>query len=355
MSMSRLVGVLALVSILAAGCGGSHHCSASITLRALPAEGQRVTPAGMELARQIMTSRADTLGVSSPQVTVHGDEIVIQFSGVHAPAKTPAILADPGQLQIFDFEPSLAPPTVQGNQQPAPLPSLYSLLSAAKKEASEGMPQSYYLFKTTPSHPVLQGPAPTLHQLFQAYKAGKHPADTEVLRVPANREPVLCGVSTHCPAAGRSKSGQYWYLLKLPPALAGRDLVESGIAADVDPNTGQPLVTVQFTRHGSQEFRRITRAEYNRGRVNAGLAGRLKAHAANVISRYAGHNALVFDGQLDETPYIDYTNPTLSQGIVGSAQITEPSAQAAARTALVLQTGSLPYSFQQVGRTSCPR
>ncbi|TML53399.1 MAG: hypothetical protein E6G16_04690, partial [Actinobacteria bacterium] len=154
-----VVGALALVSILAAGCGGSHRCSGTeITFRAVPAKGQRVTPAGMELAQQIMMSRLAKLGVSSPQVAVHGDEIVIQSTGVLDPARTAAILAETGHLQVFDFEPSLAPPTVQGNQQqPAPLASLYRLLSAAKKEASKGTPQSYYLFKTTPSHPVIQG------------------------------------------------------------------------------------------------------------------------------------------------------------------------------------------------------
>jgi preprotein translocase subunit SecD len=351
-----VVGVLALVSILAAGCGGSHQCSGTeVTLRAVPPKGQRVAPAGMELAKQIMTSRVD-FGVSSPKVAVHGDEIVIQSAGVHNPVKTAALLAETGQLQVFDFEPSLAPPSVQGNQQqPAPLSSLYSLLTAAKKEASKGTPQSYYLFKATPSHPVLQGPAPTLHQLFRADKGGKQPADTEVLEVPANREPVLCRVSTRCPEAGKSKSGQHWYLFKLPPALTGKDLVEPGIAADVDPNSGQPIVMLQFTGHGSREFKRITRAEYDRGRVNAGDAGQLNAHTSSVISRYAGHNAIVLDGQLEQTPYIDYTNPTLSQGIVGNAELTEPSAQTARRTALVLQSGSLPYSFRRVGHTSCPR
>src|SRR4051794_18400399 len=173
-----VVGALALVAILVAGCGGSHRCSASITLRAVPAKGQRVTPAGMELARKIVASRVNTLGVASPQVDVHGDEIVIEFAGVHNPGRTARILREPGQLQVFDFEPSLAPPTVQGNQQPAPLPSLYSLLSAVQKQANRGTPESYYLFKATPSHPVLQGarsdPPPAVPALQEREAADKH-------------------------------------------------------------------------------------------------------------------------------------------------------------------------------------
>jgi preprotein translocase subunit SecD len=202
----------------------------------------------------------------------------------------------------------------------------------------------------------MQGPASTRTQLLRRYKNGKPPAGTLVLAVPAHREAVSCRILAGCPGAGRSKSGEYWYLFKLPPALTGKDLVESGISAATGPNAGQPIVTLEFTRHGSRVFRRMTRAEYNRGRVNSGLAGPLHPHVnQNTISRYAGHNAIVLDGRLEETPYIDYTDSSLAYGIVGNAQIAEPSAVEARRTAFVLQSGSLPYSFQLDGRTTCPR
>ena len=171
--------------------------------------------------------------------------------------------------------------------------------------------------------------------------------------MPAGREPVQCKGMQNCP--GAPKSGASWYLLKLPPPLSGKDLVESGIAKTVDPNTGQPIVTLQFTHAGSQAFRRITQAEYNRGRVNAGEAGQLAGASPSVVNRYAGHNAIVLDGVLEETPYIDYTDAALSQGIVGNAQITEPSEAVANRTALVLQSGSLPYTFKQVALSRCSR
>jgi preprotein translocase subunit SecD len=148
---------------------------------------------------------------------------------------------------------------------------------------------------------------------------------------------------------------QRWYLLKLPPALTGKDLRESGIAADIDPNSGQPLVTLGFTSDGSKKFEEITKAEYNRGRVNAGLAGQLASTSQPVISRYAAHNAIVLDGELEVAPYIDYTNATFSDGIIGDAQIPEPTAAAAERTALILRSGSLAYTFKQVARTVCPR
>src|SRR6266566_1107139 len=327
-----------------------------VILRATPAKGQQIDAAQMQTAQQIMTQRVNKLGLSSPNVALQGgNEIVIQLAGVHDPAKAAKVIGTTGQLQMFDFETSLEPPTVQGNQQPAPLPSLYSLLTAVKAEANKGSPESYYLFntvtkkvkekvkgkevtKTRTTHSVLQGPAPNLKQLFLPYKNGKQPAHTQVLKVPAHREPVFCSLAAGngCPGAGangRSPNGKYWYLFKYtprtvtksgavvnpdgPPQLTGQDLVESGIAADVDPNSGQSIVTLQFTGHGSNEFKRITQDEYNRGRVNAGQAGQLNAKDTNTIATYAGHNAIVLDGQLAETPYIDYTDATLSQGFVG--------------------------------------
>jgi preprotein translocase subunit SecD len=322
-----------------------------VVFRASPeSKSQPITPQGMQLARQIMEGRLQKLGVSSPTVAIKdGNELVVRFAGAHDAARAAATLGETGRLQIFDFEPSLAPPTVTGSRQPLPAASLYSLLKPLQ-EASKGTPQAYYLFRTSASHPIVQGPALNLHQLLLPFKGGKQPAGTQVLKVPAGREPVQCKGIQNCP--GASKGGEAWYLLKLPSALTGKDLVESGIAFGVDPNTGQPIVTLQFTHAGSQAFRRITQAEYNRGRVNAGEAGQLTNQS--LVNRYAGHNAVVLDGQLEQTPFIDYTDTALSQGIAGNAQITEPSEAVANSTALVLQTGSLPYTFKQVAlRSSC--
>jgi len=355
-----------------------------VVLRAIPEKGQHVTAAGMQTAQQIMESRVNKLGVSEPEVrTQGGNEIVIQLAGVHDPAKAAAIIGKTGQLQFYDFEQDLAPPTVNANGQPTPFPSLYGLLTSLKGEAAKGSPEAYYLFrsktvtstvrtkvkgrtvtkpKTTTTHRLLQGPAPNLRQLLQPY-GGKQPAGTQVLAVPAHRIVVSCPVQNGCLGAGAngvSTSGTYWYLFKYfpgapngPPELTGKDLVESGITADLDPTTGQPEVLLAFTSHGSKEFQRITKAEYQRGQAAAGLAGQAGNHNPSVVQQYAQHNAIVLDGVLESTPYIDYTDPSLADGIAGGARITMGSGGLAAAKdlALVLQSGSLPYTFQQIERT----
>ena len=356
-----------------------------VILKATPKKGEPLTTQGMQTAQQIIQQRANSSGLTAATVAIQGnDEIVIQIAGVHDPAKAAKVVGTTGQLQIFDFEPNLVSPTVNGSQQPTPLPSLYKLLTSLKGGAQKGSPEGYFLFKTVKKqvttkvkgkkvtktktfHTLVQGSpplgTPTKKELLQPYKGGKKPPNTEILTLPANREVVSCHPASNCLGAGQngvSQNGRYWYLFKLSnskthpiPEITGTQLNEGAIAADVDQNTGQPIVQLQFNHEGAKQFAAITKAEYLRGRRNAGLVpGALDPNYQN-IPQLAGHNAIVLDGVLEETPYIDYTSNNLSEGIVGgNAQITEPSTKAAQDTAFVLKSGSLPYQFKQISSST---
>jgi len=340
-----------------------------VILKAVPNPGQTINAAQMQTAQQIMVNRVDKLGVASPNVAIQGsDEIVIQLAGVHNPARAAAIVGSTGTLQFFDFEKDLAPPTVS-NGNPTPYPTLYSLLQQVKGDASKGTPEAYYLFgtkihvthpivkgkKTTKKTPeknaLLAGPDPTQKQLLAAFR-GHQPSGTTILAVPAHREVVSGPVETTAtqPVAV-SPNGQYWYLFKYypnapngPPEISGKDLNESAIQAGLDQNTNQPQVQLGFTSHGAKEFQAITKAEYDRGRFLAGLNN--STGPAN--QQYVQHNAIVLDNKLQATPYIDYTDNTLEFGIVGGTAVINNmgSMDAANSLALVLQSGSLPYTFQ---------
>jgi preprotein translocase subunit SecD len=337
--------------IVAAGCGSGYHCNAELVLRAVPGKGQHVTPQGMELARQIIISRVRTIGVASPTVAIRGsDEIVIEFPGTSVPPRDTSIVAKPGQIEVFDFEADLAAPTV-AHGVPTPYPSLYNLLSAVRSEAKSGVPEAYYLFNAQ-THAVLRGPEPTKQALLAAIHGTKRRADMKILAVPANREAVEGPVSmTSTRPVGKSSNGQYWYLFKLPPEITGEQLNEGAISADVGQD-GRPEVIFNFTRRGGREFQAITKAEYERGKQLAELHG----SGNRLNQRYAQHNAIVFDGKLQATPYMDYTDADLQFGIPpgnGAVISTLGSMQAARALALVLRSGSLPYTFQEVSQTDC--
>jgi SecD/SecF fusion protein len=345
-----------------------------VVLKAQPSKGQKLTPDMLDKSVSIMQSRINKLGVSEPEIRKQGnDEIVIQLAGVHDPAKAAKLIGKTAQLMIFDFEPDLAGPSTNAQGQPSASPTLYGLLQQVQSNAARGQPESYYLFKskttttkapkkkggkptTTTTHSV-KGNAPTLAQLLKPY-GGKVPAGMQVLKVPAHRLVVSCPVTNGCPGATvGSPTGTYYYLFKYfpnnpdgPPELTGKDLDSSGIRADIDQNN-QWVTLLAFTGHGSHEFQKITKAEYQRGEANATLAGKAGDHSTNTVQTYAGHSAIVLDGVLESTPYIDYTDSSLQDGISGGAQISTGSQSAAKNLALILQTGSLPVSFQQIERT----
>jgi len=337
-----------------------------VILKAVPDRGQTITPAQMQTAQQIMVNRVDKLGVTSPNVAIQGsDEIVIQLAGVHNPAKAAAIVGSTGKLQFFDFEKDLAPPTVSGGN-PTPYPTLYSLLTQTqvKSEASKGAPEAYYLFgKFHITHPIVKGkkttkktwektavragPDPTQKALLSGFPGHKQPPGTTILAVPAHLEAVSGPASTgSTQPVSPSPNGQYWYLFKLPPEITGSDLNESAIQAGFDQTTNRPQVQLGFTGRGGKEFQAITKAEYDRGALVAGLNS-----SANVYSdQYGQHNAIVLDHKLEATPYIDYTDNQLQLGIAGGNAVISNmgSTDAANGLALVLQSGSLPYTFERL-------
>ncbi|HEX3055843.1 MAG TPA: protein translocase subunit SecD [Gaiellaceae bacterium] len=354
-----------------------------VVLKAVPPKGQKVTPDGMTTAQEIVQSRIDKLGVSSPEVRKQGvDQIVVELAGVHDPAKAAALIGKTAQLQLFDFEADLTGPSTSANGLPVADGSLYDLLSQVQGQASKGTPQAYYLFrnktvkKTTPAakkggkptttttvkHSLKQGPTPTLRELLRPY-GGKVPAGMQVMKVPQNRTVVSCAETTGCLGVSSSQpiAPTYYYLLKYYPTrttgagpipeMTGTDLVRSGTRADFNQSNGLPVVLLQFTGHGSKEFGKITAAEAHRGRVLWQLAGSPAISANN--NPYAQHFAIVLDGQLQSTPFIDFKqNP---DGIPGpNAEIdlgAGGSFSDAKNLALVLQTGALPYNFQQVERS----
>jgi SecD/SecF fusion protein len=346
-----------------------------VILKAVPNRGQTINPTQMQTARDIMVNRVDKLGVASPNVATQGnDQIVIQLAGVHDPAKAAAIVGSTGTLQFFDFEKDLASPTVT-NGAPTPFPTLYSLLTepSVKAAAAKGTPEQYYLFgptkkvthplvngkvttqKTTIKNAVKAGPDPTVKELLAAY-GGHKPSGWKILGVPAHREVVSGGPSTFVGSTGITKTspnGKYWYLFKYfpkkpngPPEISGSDLNESAVSAGNDQNSGAPQVSLGFNGRGGKAFQDITKAEYDRGRLVAGLHG----SAGTLDQKYTQHNAIVLDNQLKSVPYIDYTDNTLSLGIAGGSAVINNmgSTDAANKLALVLQSGSLPYKFEKL-------
>jgi SecD/SecF fusion protein len=348
-----------------------------VVLQAQAPKGHKLTSEDLDRSISIMQKRINGIGVTEPEIRKQGtNQIVIQLAGVHDPAKAAKLIGKTAQLMLFDFEADLVSPSVDSQQNPIATPTLYGLLKQVQSRAAKGPPEAYYLFhtKTKTTKPAKKGgkptttvlhsvdprsPAQTLKQLLKPY-GGKVPKGSEVLKVPAHTIVVSCDATTGCLGASTTAttpSGSYFYLLKFypngtgpngtsVPEMTGADLVLSGTRADFG-QTGSPVVLLQFTGHGSNQFQKITKAEAERGSLKYTAAGR-QGDPVN----YAQHFAIVLDQKLQSTPYIDFKqNPDGIPGPNAEIDLNGGSFQEAKDLALVLQTGALPVSFKQIERT----
>ena len=64
-----------------------------VVLRAIPHQGQTINSTQMQTAQNIMETRVNKIGVTSPNVAIQGNnEIVIQLAGVNNPTKAAQVV-----------------------------------------------------------------------------------------------------------------------------------------------------------------------------------------------------------------------------------------------------------------------
>ena len=337
-----------------------------VVLKAVPPPGKTCDSACMDRSVSIMRSRIDKLGVSEPEIRKQGsNQIVIQLAGVHDVNKAAQIIGTTAQLQFYDFEKDVVGPSTDGAGHVIATGSLYDLLTKVKADTKNGGSQ-YYLFNAK-KQPVA-GPEDTRERLLNSTLPGGRklngtvPDGFTVLAVPPKRIVISCDqVTTGCQGVTQADAGSptVYYLFKYDPNAAnpvpeatGEDLKLSDIAADISTQGQGNVVRLGFTSKGASKFHDITRAEAQRGAALAAAAGQTGSDP-NTINQFAQHFAIVLDGELRSTPFIDYKqNPDGIDPRGTGAEISNIQSLGEAKDlALVLQTGALPVKFEQIERT----
>ncbi len=347
-----------------------------VVLEAQPPRGHTLTPDDLSRSIDIMRNRVDKLGVSEPEIRKQGsNQIVIQLPAVHDVNEAASIIGQTAQLELYDLETSLVPPSVDASQNPVAFASLYNLLTRVQS-GQTSLPSQYWLFNSRTKKLVV-GPTETLRQLQRSPRVkalkplravpsktanGKSagsaekgltttpgfPTGYQVLTTPNNRVIITCaaGTSVVCPGlSGYPVPGvTYYYLFEHDlngdppvPQMTGNMLKLSGTRQDFDPQSGLPIVTMQFTGQGNKRFHEISRDEAIRGRALG----------------QPQHFAIVLDNEIRSFPQIDYNlYPDGIDPTGGGAQITGLASLGEAKNlALVLQTGALPVKFITVERS----
>ncbi len=309
-----------------------------ITKQAVPPKGRKLTKEDLDRSVTIMRDRVDRLGVSEPEIRTQGDDqITIQLPGVKDPEAAAKIIGKTAQLELFDLETSLVSPSVDINGNPQPRDSVYDLL-AGQQALVQGQSDQWWVFDTKKK--LVVGPVSTRQKALSKYD-GKLPEGYKLLGTPASTVVISCGVqAVVCPGVGVPTAKSYYLFKYTPPTvpqMTGADLKLSGTRQDFDTRSNQPIVSLEFTKKGSDRFQEITRNEYLRGKLR----------------NAPQHFAIVLDREIRSWPQIDYTDSSLSGGISGNAQITGiGDIQEAKDLALVLQTGALPVNFVTLDQTA---
>ena len=317
-----------------------------VVLEAVPPKGQKVTQQGLDNAVSIMRNRVDKLGVAEPEIRKQGNnQIVIELPGVKNAGQAAQLIGKTAQLEFYDLQADLTGPSVTTSgfaRVPVATASLYNLLSGQQAKARQGTPTAYYLFDKNKR--LLAGPSDTRQGLFNA-RVPRVPKGGKIFGVPAGTVVITCTATENnpCPPGDTAVGQTVYYLFKHDPTnpneekripeMTGAELKSSGTQADFDPTTGQPIVRLAFTGTGNRIFQRITKNLYQRGRL---------WQAPQMF-------AIVLDRDIKSWPQIDYTDPSLANGISGGGQITNIGKYGEAKDlAIVLQTGALPYVFNQL-------
>jgi SecD/SecF fusion protein len=347
-----VAGVVVLAFVRTPTLGLDLQGGLEVVLEAQAPKGQEVTQDGLNRAVETIRDRVDKLGVSEPEIRKQGDnQIAIALAGVTDPGRAAEIVGKTAQLEFYDLQGDLTGPSLSVDGFTVASPRLLPLLSSQQARAKEGEPSAWYLYDAKKN--LLGGPAPTKEEVLRRLGLTEAPEGSTWYAVPGDRKIVSCGPPTVvCPGVNESPPTQtYYYLFKYQPTdaeqpipeMTGKDLKASGTRQDFDPQTGESIVTLEFTDAGGDKFHAITRELAQRGEFKTNQLGLDQPLFQNF--------AIVLDDEIKSWPQIDYKqNP---DGIAGTrAQITGlDSVDEAKDLALVLQTGALPYTFVQVDRS----
>ena len=195
-----------------------------MTLKAVPPPNRPLQESDLNRSVEILRERVDRLGVAEPEIRKQGDDqIVIDLPGVKDPERVIGILGQTAQLELFDLEVNLVPPSNAGGF-PSPKQSLHELLAGQQALVDEGTETTWYLFddkKKLRAGPVTD-PGRTAGERCrrQGGGAGHAPqglADRSASRRRRSSSPAAIG-EVVCPGAGVENPKQnFYYLFRYDP------------------------------------------------------------------------------------------------------------------------------------------
>jgi SecD/SecF fusion protein len=303
-----------------------------------------VTQEAIDRSLDIIRERTDKLGVSEPEITRLGRDLIsVGLPDVQNAQRAIDQVGTTAQLFFYDWEPNVVGPKNASDPAEQPFTNLYD----AVKTASEQKPEcqnctegaQYYLFSST--HKLLAGPEQSKKDLLSEQKGAKQPAGSEIIKVPQgtlvveNERDKLPNSDTLAP--------QSWFVIHDRPSLSGKEITNPEQGFDSQTG-GQPNVTFDFTGEGRKKFHDVTRTIAQRG---------LEQHVpGNSADQDSGHFAVVLDNKIVSRPIINFQeNPDGIDGRTGAQISGNFTIQSAQDLANFLKIGALPIKLKLISQS----
>jgi SecD/SecF fusion protein len=362
-----------------------------------------VTPQALDDALETIRKRTDALGVSEPEIQRSGpDQISIGLPDVQNAQRAIDQVGSTAQLQFYDWEPN-----VLGDRGPdapyAGSKALFEAVDVASKQkpkaertdvppGSDESPQEadrnndstrdqYYLFGPDrlpigpDKQPLREGdydPSGNCADLLSDYDAtdgppNKYAKNTEckaqlealgpagppdgsrVIKVPQGIVVVEAE-----PAPNQSARVHRFFVIEDDSELNGKEIKNP--EQQFDPNTKEPLVTMEFTDKGREAFATVTKRLADRGRDCETLAG-VSPDCPNVPQGSPPEDffqrfAITLDNQIVSLATIDFQdNPEGIDGRTGASIENIGTIQQAQDLAESLRIGALPIDLKLISQT----
>ena len=344
LAMLVLLGLTGLVAVVRSPVLGLDlRGGLEVVLKAVPNDPKNPpTQAQINQAISIIRSRVDKLGVSEPEIRKEANnEVSIALAGIKDPKAAASIIGSTGQLYMLDYTGTLEPVVSKSATGSASYrSSLYALLNAAKNRPNThpyagATPEQWYAFDKKTHKRLLNAigqpwpPGASKKQLLSDLRG--QAKNAVLLRSPGGTiwadDPVA--------ASGSTAQQDRYVMFRMPSdknmVVFGKDVQNA--KSDYDPQSG-PDVTMGFSGTGTKAFHAITSKLAGTGRLTQ-----------NTEVPFA----VILDNRIEATPTISYQRTP--NGIDGNAQITGLTTGEANRIALVLQSGSLPVTFNTLSQS----
>ena len=299
-----------------------------------------------------MRDRVDRLGVAEPEIRTQGnDQISIQLPGVKDPAAAAAIIGKTAQLELFDLQANLVAPSIDiQTRQPIATAKLYDLLAGQQALPRRASPSTFYLFekKGRSSSPARHHEGGGPREVRTARSAG-----AQAVRGAAGNRRRLCAPDALvCPGVGREPGGRTGTCSGSTRPRSrderSRPRPRREHARTSTRRAAEPIVLLQFTNKGAEEFEEITRA-----RRSAAACSTTRSAAGRGTTALISSTSRSCSTARSSRSRRSTSRKTRRISGANSAQITGMANLGEAKDlALVLQTGALPVEFRTLDQTA---